>query len=201
MSIVLFQNSLVLNDVTESTFNNQNVTDTDTDVSNGAITTQSAGETIFKADFGVKKQYELYNYTAGNTEATYDAVTRIAPRFGFASNPLFAMQVAFLKYVPLIVRHIDPQLFENAEDRMFNMTHVDYYYIISYPTYSGFKVQHDPTYTAYVSFSSAPATKAPSVFGLILIGGVAAAVIIGAVAVFKRRKPKTLMEPSAPPAP
>jgi hypothetical protein len=191
MSIVLFQNSLVLNDVTKSTFNNQNVTDAEVDVSNGAISTESEGETLFKADFGVKKQYKLYNYTEGNTEATYDAVTRTAPRLGFARNPLFAIHVALLKYVPLIVQHIDPLLYQKAKDHMLNMTYADYFYIISYPKYSGFKVEHDPTYTAYVSFSSVPATEASKIFGLILIGGIVALVIIGVVFVIKRSKPKT----------
>jgi hypothetical protein len=197
MSIVLFQNSLVLNDVTKSTFNNQNVTDAEVDVSNGAISTESGGETIFKADFGVKNQYKL-----NNTEATYDAVTRTVPRLGFAKNPLFAMHVALLKYVPLIVKHIDQPLYEKAKDHMLNMTYADYFYIISYPKYSGFKVEHDPTYTAYVSLEALPATEAPKTFGLILIGGIAAVVIIGAVFVIKRRKPKTqALETSAPPTP
>jgi hypothetical protein len=202
MSIVLFQNSLVLNDVTKSTFNNQNVTDAEVDVSNGAISTESEGETLFKADFGVKKEYKLYNYTAGNTEATYDAVTRTVPRSGFARNPLFAMHVALLKYVPLIVQHIDPLLYQKAKYHMLNMTYADYFYIISYPKYDGFKVEHDPTYIAYVSFSSVPATEASKIFGLILIGGIVALVIIGVVFVIKRRNPKTqALETSAPPAP
>jgi hypothetical protein len=204
MSIVLFQNSLVLDQVTESTFNNQDVTDAEVDVSNGAISTESAGETIFKADFGVKEQYKLYNLTSGNTEEPY-AVTRTVPRLGFARNPLFAMHVALLKYVPLIVKHIDPPLYEKAKDHMLNMTYADYFYVISYPKYSGFKVEHDPTYTAYASLEPLPA-EAPKTFGLILIGGIVAAVIIGAVLVIRRRKPKTqalktstLPVPSTPP--
>src|SRR3990170_1637402 len=197
MSIVLFQNSLVLDQVTASTFNSQNVTDAEVDVSNGAITTQSGDETIFKADFGVKEQYKL-----NNTEATYDAVTRTVPRLGLARNPLFAMQVALLKYVPLIVKHIDPPLYERAKDYMLNMTYADYFYIISYPEYSGFKVEHDPTYTAYASLEAVPATEAPKVFGLLLIGGIVAVVIIGAVFVIRRRKPKIqVLETSAPLAP
>jgi hypothetical protein len=197
MSIVLFQNSLVLDQVTASTFNSQNVTDAEVDVSNGAVSTQSGDETIFKADFGVKEQYKL-----NNTEATYDAVTRTVPRLGFARNPLFAMQVALLKYVPLIVKHIDPPLYERAKDHMLNMTYADYFYIISYPEYSGFKVEHDPTYTAYASLEAVPTTEAPKVFGLLLIGGIVAVVIIGAVFVIRRRKPKIqVLETSAPLAP
>jgi hypothetical protein len=188
MSIVLFQNSLVLNDVTESTFNNQDVTDAEVDVSNGAISTQAGNKEIFKADFGVKDEYKLYNFTAGNTEVPGPlyAVTRTAPRLGFAKNPLFTMHVALLKYVPLIVQHIDPPLYEKAKDHMLNMEYSDYFYIISYPTYSGFKVEHDPIYTAYASLESLPA-ETPKIFGVILIGGIVAAVTIGTVFVIKRQ--------------
>ncbi len=192
MSIVLFQNSLVLNDVTTSTANNQNVADTDVDISNGAISTQAGNEEIFKADFGVKNEYKLYNFTAGDTlvPGPLHAVTRTPPRLGFAKNPLFVMHVALLKYVPLIVNHIDPQLYNKAKDHMLNMEYSDYFYIIAYPTYSGFKVDHDPTYIAYASLQSLPA-ETPKIFGLILIGGLVTAVTITAVFVAKKRKPKT----------
>jgi hypothetical protein len=205
MSIVLFQNSLVLDQVTESTFNNQDVTDAEVDVSNGAISTESAGETIFKADFGVKEQYKLYNLTSGNTEEPY-AVTRTVPRLGFARNPLFAMHVGLLKYVPLIVKHIDPPLYEKAKDHMLNMTYADYFYVISYPKYSGFRIEHDPTYTAYASLeAAAPATTAPRIFGLVLLGAIIVVVVIGSMFFMRRRKPRTQASgtsaPLAPPAP
>jgi hypothetical protein len=190
MSIVLFQNSLVLNGITESTFNDQNVTDAEVDVSNGAILTQAGNEEIFKADFGVKNQYSLYNFTAGKTEGPYDVVARTVPRYGFAKNSLlFSMHVKLLKYVPLIVQHIDPALYEKAKEQMLNMTYADYFYIISYPTYSGFKIIHDPTYTAYIATSTAGTT--PNLGRLIIIGAIMAMVIIAVVLVFKRRSSKT----------
>ncbi len=204
MSIVLFQNSLVLDQKTKSTFNNQNVTDAEVDVSNGAISTSVGNEEIFKTDFGTKKTYNLYNYTADPTETdydTYNAVTRTAPRVGFAKNHLFDIHVAFLKYVPLIVAHIDPPLYQKAKDHMLNMTYADYFYLISYPKYSGFKIQHDPTYTAYIA-STATTTIPPNLFGLLLIGGIIAVVVVGAVIVLKRRGAKTqIAEPQAPPPP
>jgi len=199
MSIVLFQNSLVLDHTTKSTFNNQNVTDAEMDVSNGAISTEAANEKIFEANFGTKKQYNLYNYTADSTETAYDtynATTRTAPRPGYAKNPLFSMHVALLKYVPLIVKHIDPPLYEKAKDHMLNMTYADYFYLISYPKYSGFKVEHDPTYTAYIA---SPTTGLPNLFGLIVIGGIVAVVVIGAVVVLRRRRSQTQsIQPSTP---
>jgi len=203
MSIVLFQNSLVLDHTTtsKSTINNKNVTDAEEDVSNGAISTESGNEKIFEANFGSKKQYKLYNYTEGDTEATaksYDAVTRTAPRPGYANNPLFSMHVALLKYVPLIVAHIDPALYQKAKDHMLNMTYADYFYLISYPKYSGFKVEHDPTYTAYIATASTN-VGLPKLFGFILIGGVIAAVVIGTVFVLRRRSSKTQsLQPPTP---
>jgi hypothetical protein len=192
MSIVLFQNSLALNYATKSTFNTQNVTDAELDVSNGAIATEAGNEKIFEADFGTKKQYKLYNYTADNTESTYtthNATTRIAPRAGYAKNHLFDLHVALLKYVPLIVQHIAPQMFQDAKTRMLNMTYADYFYLISYPTYSGFKVDHDPTYTAYVALTSS--TGHPNWLGIVIIGAIVAVVVVAAVVILKRRGSRT----------
>jgi len=204
MSIVLFQNSLVLNDVTKSTFNNQNVTDADIDVSSGTISTQAGNEKIFDANFGEKKTYSLYNYTADPTETNYDtynAITRTAARPGFARNPLFSMHVALLKYLPLIVAHIDPPLYQKAKDHILDMTYADYFYIISYPTYSGFKVKHDPTYTAYIASTATTPPLGTGILGLILIGGIIAVAIIAVAIVFKRRSAKTPTVQQAPPPP
>jgi len=204
MSIVLFQNSFVLDYTTtsKSTVNNQNATDAEEDVSDGAISTEAGNEKIFEANFGSKIQYKLYNYTAGDTDATakaYDAVTRTAPRPGYAKNPLFSMHVSLLKYVPLIVANIDPPLYQKAKDHMLNMTYADYFYLISYPEYSGFKIKHDPTYTAYIA-TTAPATELTKPFGLIVIGGIIAVVVIGAALVLRRRGSKTQsIQPPAPP--
>jgi len=201
MSVVLFQNSLILDYATKSTFNNQNVTDAEIDVSDGEILTEAGTETIFKADFGTKQKYNLYNYTANPlnpTVAEYDAVTRTTPRAGYAKNPLFRMHVAFLKYVPLIVAHVDPPLYQKAKDHMLNMTYADYFYITSYPKYSGFKIEHDPTYIAYIT-ATLPTTETPNLFGLIVIGAMVIVAVIGVVFVFKKRGPKTpSMESTTP---
>jgi len=203
MSIVLFQNSLVLDSIkTQSTYNNQNVTDAEVDVSNGEISTKAGNEEIFKTDFGTKATYQLYNYTADPSETqytTHDAVTRTAPRLGYAKNPLFSIHVALLRYVPLIVQHIAPALYQRAKDYMLNMTYADYFYLISYQTYSGFRVKHDPTYTAYIAgtIGTAPAS---GWFGLVLIGGIIAIIAIAVVLVVKRRGTKTqALQPPTPP--
>jgi len=202
MSIVLFQNSLVLGEVkTQSSYENQNVTDAELDVSTGEISTKAGNEEIFRTDFGTKLTYQLYNYTADPTETeytTHNAVARTAPRPGFAKNPLFSIHVALLKYVPLIVQHIAPALYQKAKDYMLNMTYADYFYLISYPEYSGFKVKHDPTYTAYIA-STTGTTPPPSWFGLILIGGIVAVMAIAVILVVKRRGGKT--QATQPPTP
>src|SRR3990170_7322108 len=211
MSIVLFQNSLVLDYTTKSTFNNQNVTDAEINVSNGAIVTEAGNEDIFKAEFGTKKHYNLYNYTADPTETeydTYNAVTRTAPRAGYARNPLFSIHVALLKYVPVIVKHIAPSLYQKALNLMCNMTYSDYFYLISYPTYSGFKVEHDPTYTAYIATpttSPTGTTGQPSlsgIYGIIIIAVIVVAVV-GTVLILRKRGAKTAstVQPAAPTQP
>jgi hypothetical protein len=204
MSIVLFQNSLVLDDIkTQSSYSNQNVTDAEVDVSDGEISTKAGNEEIFKTDFGTKATYQLYNYTADPSETeytTHNAVTRTAPRPGFAKNPLFSIHVALLKYVPLIVQHIAPALYQKAKDYMLNMTYADYFYLISYPEYSGFKVKHDPTYTAYITATTGT-TPTSNWFGLILIGGIIAVIAIALVLVVKRRGAKTqAIQPPTPTA-
>ncbi len=195
MSVVLFQNSLVLNQKTKSTFSNLNVTDAEVDVSSGAITTSAEdGEKVFETNFGTKERYNLYNYTAHPTESTYDtydAVTRTTKIAGYAHNPVFGIHTALLRLVPLVVAHTHPALYQNAKDHIMNMTRADYFYIISYPTYSGFKVEHDPTYTAYIEMVGFSAEGVPNwqVYVLASIG-VAAILIIGVAFAVKRRSQK-----------
>lgn len=192
MSIVLFQNSLILGHKTSSVndADGKNVTDAEEDVTSGSISTKADdNEKIFEADFGTKREYTLYNYTSGQTQGPYDAVTRTVPRLGFAKNPLFFMHVALLKYVPLIVKNIDPQLFQQAKEHMLNMTYADYFYVISYPTYSGYQITHDPTYTAYIAVASAGTP--PNPIGLILIGVIVVAGVAGAIYALRRRSSKT----------
>lgn len=188
MSIVLFQNSLTLNQSTKSTYNNQNVTDAELDVSNGAVTTSISNDKIFETEFGTKKKYSLYNITDRST-TQYDALTRTTSRAGYAKNPLFNIHVGLLKYIPMIVAHIDPGLYQKAKDHITSMEYADCLFIISYPTYGGYKVVHDPTFTAYIALTAQSAT---SPFGLIVFGGIVTAGAVGAVYIVKRRRSKTV---------
>lgn len=201
MSVVLFQNSFVLNHRTKNMYsiNSQNVTDAEVDVSNGTITTSADDEEkVFEASFGTKKTYNLYNYTTDSTETTYDtydAVTRTTGIAGYAHNPIFGIHTALLRLVPLVVAHMRPALYQKAKEHITNMTRADYFYIISYPTYAGFKVEHDPTYTAYIETAEIPEPPAegipPNWQAYLFAGiGVAAIVIIGVSFAVKRRNKK-----------
>lgn len=56
----------------------------------------------------------------------------------------------------------------------------------------GYKITHDPTYTAYIAgTTTSPTARLPSIFGLIIIGAIVAVVVIGAVLVLRRRGLKT----------
>jgi hypothetical protein len=195
MSVVLFQNSLVLNHKTKHKHNttDQNVTDAEVDVSDAAITTSTEdGERVFEANFGTKKTYNLYNYTANPSESTYDiynAVTRTTEIAGYAHNPIFGIHTFLLKYVPLVVAHMRPALYDKAKEHIANMTRADYFYIISYSTYSGFKVEHDPTYIAYISTETEGSAKSVPNWRayLFITVGAVAAVAAGAVFWIKRR--------------
>jgi hypothetical protein len=83
-----------------------------------------------------------------------------------------------------------PALYQEAKERITDMTRADYLYIISYPTYSGYKIEHDPTYTAYVEIQEdtgflGGSTNLPV---YLVIIGVAAIAIIGVAVVVKRKR-------------
>lgn len=183
MSIVLFQASAILDHITESTANGQNVTDNAVMVSNDTISTFSEdGEKIFDTDFGVKNTYTLYNYTS-ETSTTYNAVTRTAQRNGFAKNPIFKIHTFLMNYIPLALAHMDEPLYEQAKNQLLNMTYADYFYIISYPTYDGYKIIHDPTYIAYLTIE-APSSPFAGLFTLIFTVIVAVAIIAAVSIIF-----------------
>jgi hypothetical protein len=187
MSIVNYQTSIVANTTTYSkTASGQNITGTEnTAVSDSLIDTYTAnGAKIFTSDFGSKQQYKLYNYTADPTETSYDtynSTTRTAPIGGFAGNTgLFAYQIAFASYLPLTTYHMCPALYQQAKESITNMTRADYFYIVSYPTYSGYKINHDPTITAYAKLTAND--SADAIFWI--IGIVVVAVLFVVVAWF-----------------
>ncbi len=207
MSIVDFQTSIMLDrETTSVSADGQNVTDTDRMVSGSSITTYADdGERVFDATFGAKQNYKLFNYTADPSESTYDtynATTRTCKINGFAKNTgLFSLHIGLMKFMPLLVANMYPQLYQKAKESITNMTQANYFYLIAYPEYSGFRVEHDPIFTVYLDTGASDLGRSP--WGLILIATIAVVIIIAAFAVLKlRRKPKTSDESQvAPPEP
>ncbi len=209
MSIVEYQTSVMLDRNTYSTSaTGQNVTDNEVFVGDSSISTYADdGEKILDASFGVKETYNLFNYTEESEEKTphnYTAVARTTEITGYAKNrDLFNVHRNFAACLPLILVHIYPQLYQRAKETITNMTRADYLFLISYPNYSGYRIEHDPLYTIY--FAPAAAFS-PNFGGLILIGTIAAIVIAVTFVVLNRKNRKkptqTLTkQPLSPPPP
>ena len=205
MSIVDFQSSVLADHQTYSaTPNGQNITDTDTPVSDTSINTYTDdGEKISTLNFGTKEDYKLFNYTQDPTEQTYtinQATTRTARTAGFAADPdLFTYQIGLMRFLPLVVAGMYPGLYAEAKETITNMTRANYFYIIGYGNYSGYRIEHDPTLTVYAATTAATnPTSPPSRAGLIIIAAIVIIVLIVGVAVFiRQRKPK--MKQTNPP--
>ena len=206
MSVINFQTSIMADHETYSaTPSGQNVTDAETSVTDTSISTYADdGEKIFNADFGTKKTYKLFDYTVDPTETTfntYDSTARTAQIYGFAGNGgLFAYHIGLMKFLPLVVVHMYPVLFAKAVSTIANMSQANYFYIIAYPEYSGYRVEHDPTFTAYMA-AAPSATSQPDQptggggIGVIILLAIIIAVVVIAVAVILLRRKKTLPPP------
>ncbi|NIR87570.1 hypothetical protein GWO13_08455, partial [Candidatus Bathyarchaeota archaeon] len=171
----------------------QNVTDNEVLVSDSTISTYADdGEKVFNASFGVKQTYRLFNYTEDSTESTpdtYDTVTRTAEIGGYAKNrDLFKFHRKFARYLPLILVHMYPQLYQRAKETITNMTRADYLFLISYPNYSGYKIEHDPLYTIYFAPTTATGTNYEALIVLAIVGSVAIAAV--AIVISRKKKPK-----------
>ena len=198
MSIINFQTSIMADHETYSeTASGQAVTDTETEVTDTSIDTYADdGEKIFNADFGTKKTYNLYNYTAEPTETTFDeynSKARTAQIAGFAGNGgLFALHIGLMKFLPAVVVHMYPALFAKAASTIANMSRANYFYTIAYPEYSGYRVEHDPKFTAYIAAPSGtePVQPPTGIGGIIIIAIIIVAVGIGVAVLLARRKPR-----------
>ncbi len=190
MSMVFFQASAILDHLTNSNVNGQEVQGNEMIVINNIISTYSdEGERVSDLDFRSKNTYTLYNHTSGTRE-NYPVVPRLADRNGFARNPIFNLHTFLMRYIPLALAHMDKSLYEQAKNQLLNMTYADYFYILSYPTYDGYAIEHDPIQTIYFAPHTVPAT--PNFGGIIIIAAVALVAIVGTVALLKRRSKKTL---------
>jgi len=196
MSIINFQTSVMADHETYSqTQSGQSVTDSETEVTDTSVETYADdGEKIFETDFGTKKTYDLYNYSADSTESSsdaYDSTARTAKIAGFAGNGgLFAYHIGLMKFLPAVVVHMYPALFAKAASTIANMSRADYFYIVAYPEYSGYRVVHDPTFTAYIAATPDTASENHSagVGGIVVIAVILATVGIAVAVLLGRRK-------------
>ena len=194
MSIVNFQTSVMLDRNTySSSATGQNVTDNEVFVGNSSISTYTDdGEKICDTAFGAKERYNLFNYTEDPTENTphsCEALTRTAQIGGYAKNgDLFNAHRNFAKYLPLILVHMYPALFQRAKETVANITRADYLYLISYPNYSGYRVEHDPVHTIYFAPTTLPTGL--NTGGLVAVAALACVIIVVAVLVLTRKGTK-----------
>jgi len=200
MSIVNYQTSVLLDRETISkTPQNQQITNsTEIPITNTTIDTYTDdGEKISQADFNTKKTYKLYNYTEDPTEQTYaiyNSTSRTAHIGGFAGNTgLFAYHIGLMKFLPLLVLHINlpRQLCTRAIGTIANISRSNYLYITAYPTYSGYKIEHDPEITIYLTLQTPQGW-----IGILLISGIAATIIAASIILIRRRKPKQTIQPT-----
>lgn len=204
MSIVDFQTVAMYDRKTYSnTATGQNVTDNDRVISDSSVSTfADDGERLFDASFGTKKTYNLFNYTKDPTETdydTYNATARTCRINGFAGNTaLFQNHIYLMKFLPYLVANMHPQLYEKVKDSITNMTRANYFYLIAYPTYSGYKVEHDPTFTVYLATTTSPIDH--SLFGAFVIATAAVAIVVIVIGVvfFRRKKPQQSAVPQSP---
>jgi len=189
LSIVLAHKSILVSQsatqrTTDRDDSGTNVTDTERDVSRSAINTAAPdGERIFRTDFGVKPQYQLFDPN-GSNPTTYNATTRTVRRLGWGTNPVFRFQNTFMGFLPLFIAHVDPALIQQARSGAIRFDAADYLYIIAYPQWGGTKIVHDPDFTAIFQ----PSSNAG--FLTILFIAIAAAAAVGGVFafLFRRRK-------------
>jgi len=191
MSIVEFQNSVLLDHETVCRANGENVTDNEVFISNTTVSTYSDdGERIFDTSFGVKENYKLYNCTADPTESSYkiyEAVTRTVQIGGIAKNEVLNHHKNILRYIPLFVAHMYPKMLERAKESIANVTKSNYIYVISYPNYSGYKIEHDPLYTAYLTTEGASQNQT----GRYILIAVVVIIAASAIIVIARKGRKT----------
>jgi multisubunit Na+/H+ antiporter MnhC subunit len=186
LSIVLANKTILASHtISDKTDSNASVDDSDANATRTAVTTSSDdGERIFKADFSAKPTYQLYDSSDANPQ-TYDVTVRSVRRGGWGGNPVFAVQNAFMGFLPLFVAHVDYPLFQAARAGLASFAASDYLYTISYPQWGGTRIVNDPSFTAFYQ----PAGNAGLLTAIFIAVAVAAG--IGGVFAFLLRRKKT----------
>jgi hypothetical protein len=195
MSIVNFQATVILDHTAYFESQGTNVQDNEVIVDDSSIETfADDGEKILEANFETKQNYDLYNLTDEESEqliGSYGTITRTCKITGFARNPIFGVHTSLMRLIPVVLVEMHPELYEQAKDHLLDMEYADYFYITSYPIYDGYKIDHDPTITAYCHLTTAePNPEIPSTQGIgivLLLGIVAVIALIVVFVILKRR--------------
>lgn len=195
MSIVNFQATTILDHSAYFESMGTNVQDNEVIVDNSVIEAfADDGELIFNASFTTKNSYNLYDYTADpeeNTYETYQTKSRTTKIAGFARNPVFGVHTSFMRLIPTVLVAMDPELYEQAKEHLLDMSYADYFYVTAYSEYGGYRIEHDPTITAYcylTAESSLPDNANPSAIGFILLVGIIVVLVVSAVLITKRKQ-------------
>ena len=194
MSIVEYQKVVLLDKETHTlTEDGDDVSEDEIDVSTSSLSTYSEdNELICSHDFNAKLEYQLYNLS--NPEpTTYPAVVWTHNITGYARNrDLFQVQTSFQRYVPLILVGMYPQAYQQTKDAIADMTVADCLYVISYPHYGGYKIDHDPVLTAYFTPTQAldPLTQLKGPLLLVVM----AVPILAVVVLLRKRRTTTVIK-------
>lgn len=196
MSIVEYQKVVLLDKETETTsVEGENVAENEVDVSDSSISTSSEeGELICNNDFSEKKRYKLYNLEETQF-VSHDAKVRTCEIDGYARNRnLFQFQTSFQRYIPLVLIGMYPRMYQQAKETIANIDVADCLYVISYPSYGGYKIDHDPVLTAYFAPTQAVDLLA-SLKGPLLLATIGIPIIVGIALLRRRRTPSTINLP------
>jgi hypothetical protein len=187
MSIVEYQKTILIDKETDCTVNGQDVSENEVAVTGSAIETHSEdGELICSQDFAAKPTYLLHNQSK-STPTEHTAYVQTHDITGYARNRnLYQFQTSFEKYIPLILVGMYPEMFARARDNIANVTVADVLYVISYPTYGGYKIDHDPVLTAYYTPTQNLGPDLGRLGGALLLAVIAIPIIV--VIALKRRR-------------
>ncbi|MFC1487420.1 hypothetical protein ACFLRN_07035 [Thermoproteota archaeon] len=196
MSIVNFQGTVILDHTAYFESQGTNVQNEEVIVDDSEIETfADDGEKILVSNFTTKASYNLFNYTLDPTETSYETYqtrTRTSKITGFAHNPIFAVHTSLMRFIPTVMASIDPELYTQAKDHLLDMNYADYFYITSYPEYGGYRIEHDPSITAYCNLiTDAPQPGEPSTLdgiGSIIVIALGLTLIVALIVLIKRKK-------------
>lgn len=190
MSIVEYQKTILMDRETECTVDGEDATENEVDVTGSEIETHSEdGELICTQNFAPKPTYQLHNHSEP-APTTHTAHVRTHNITGYARNRnLFQFQTSFEKYIPLILVGMYPRMFARARDTIANITVADTLYVISYPDYGGYKIDHDPVLTAYYAPTQSLGPDLSQLGGALLLAVIAIPIIVVIAIKRKRRTP------------